>query len=204
MINSKRIGGRRRRILEFIYRNRGLLIAPLWVIMLSVFYKEYEKEYIIWPLGVSIILGAGFLRMWAQAHIRNREILKTGGVLTTGGPYHYVRNPLYIGNILMLAGASILSKLIWFLPFVLLYSGILYGLVAWREEMRLEGRYGEAYLKYKREVPRWIPRIPRSPAPATPRFALTRRVLLAEYSHFLVIIPFLAKEIIDRLWKLYR
>jgi len=198
--NSQPMDAGKRRALETIYHKRGLLLTPLWIIMLFVFYKEYENHYLIWPLGISLIIGAGLLRMWAQAHIRNREILKTKRILTTSGPYHYVRNPLYISNILILAGASILSELIWFLPFVLLYSGIIYGLVARREEIRLEEAYGKAYLKYKEKVPRWIPRISTPPAaPAASRPLFTRRVLIAEYSHFLVIVPFLLKEMVGHL-----
>ncbi len=189
----------KRRALETIYHKRSLLLAPLWVIMLFVFYKEYDNHYLIWPLGISLIIGAGLLRMWAQAHIRNREILKTKRVLTTTGPYRFVRNPLYISNILILAGAAMLSELIWFLPFVLIYSGIIYGFVAWREEIRLEEKYGEDYLKYEKEVPRWIPRISAPTLPAVSRPLFTRRVLKAEYSHFLVIVPFLIKEMVENL-----
>lgn len=190
---------RRQHILEVVHHKRGLLLAPLWITMLFVFYKEYENDYLIWPLGSSIVMGGGFLRMWAQFHIRNRRILKTRKALTTSGPYHYIRNPLYIGNILILAGICILSELIWFLPVVLLYSVILYGLVVRWEEMRLEEEYGEVYLKYKRGVPRWIPIIPLSSPPTTSESFLTRRVLLAEYSHFLSIFPFVIKEMVDRL-----
>jgi len=84
---------------------------------------------------------------------------KKGKTLVNMGPYAIVRNPLYIGNIIIATGLSVLSKLIWFTPFVILYFFTLYHFVVLYEEKKLSERWEDDYLAYFKEVPRWIPKL---------------------------------------------
>ncbi len=84
---------------------------------------------------------------------------KKGKELVNMGPYAIVRNPLYIGNIIIATGLSVLSELIWFTPFVFLYFSALYHIVVLYEEKKLSERWENDYLAYFNEVPRWIPRL---------------------------------------------
>ncbi|HUA31424.1 MAG TPA: isoprenylcysteine carboxylmethyltransferase family protein [Streptosporangiaceae bacterium] len=76
------------------------------------------------------------------------------------GPYRWVRNPIYIGALLVVLGEALLF---WSLP-VLVYAGAMAAFchlfVTGYEERRLSRRFGEAYREYRRTVPRWIPRVP--------------------------------------------
>ena len=83
---------------------------------------------------------------------------KKGKILVKEGPYAIVRNPLYIGNILVVIGLAILSELAWAIPFVFVYFFTLYHLVAVYEEKKLLDRWGDEYRVYMNEVPRWIPK----------------------------------------------
>ena len=78
--------------------------------------------------------------------------------LVTSGMYAYVRNPMIMAVFTVLIGEStaILSFriLIWALCFFLLNN--IFFMVY--EEPSLEKKFGEEYLKYKKNVPRWIPR----------------------------------------------
>ena len=75
------------------------------------------------------------------------------------GIYRYVRNPMMIGVWCVLVGEANLFMsvgiLIWFLMF---FIGSILFVTLW-EEGDLERRFGESYRKYKRKVPRWIPRM---------------------------------------------
>jgi hypothetical protein len=84
---------------------------------------------------------------------------KKGKILVDTGPYAIVRNPLYIGNIIIATGLSVLSELIWLTPFVFLYFSALYHIVVLYEEKKLSERWEDEYLAYFNEVPRWIPKL---------------------------------------------
>jgi len=76
------------------------------------------------------------------------------------GPYRFVRNPMYIGAALTLAGAGLWLQS----PGILVLAAV--GLMAAHlfvisvEEPSLEKQFGESYRAYKRSVRRWIPRRP--------------------------------------------
>ena len=75
------------------------------------------------------------------------------------GPYQYVRNPMLIGVILFQgAEAAYLQSwpvFIWMLVFII--TNMFYFPLS--EEPGLEKRFGETYVRYKENVPRWIPRL---------------------------------------------
>lgn len=77
------------------------------------------------------------------------------------GPYRWVRNPIYIAALLIVAGQA---WLFWSLP-LLEYAAAMaiffHLFVIGYEEPRLRRRFGTAYLDYRRTVPRWIPARPR-------------------------------------------
>jgi hypothetical protein len=91
-------------------------------------------------------------------HDARRRNLKVKTLVRTG-PYLLVRNPLYLGNIIIITGFCILSEVIWFLPIFLVVLFIHYTIVAKCEEHFLFENFGEEYLRYKNEVPRWIPNL---------------------------------------------
>jgi protein-S-isoprenylcysteine O-methyltransferase Ste14 len=75
------------------------------------------------------------------------------------GPYKYVRNPMYIGGLTLLAGFAFYerSPSILFLSLVLFV--IVHLLVFLYEEPQLRSRFGVNYAEYCRTVPRWIPKL---------------------------------------------
>jgi protein-S-isoprenylcysteine O-methyltransferase Ste14 len=76
------------------------------------------------------------------------------------GPYRYVRNPMYIGALLMLGGFGLIERS----PSVLLLAAgaaiLAHAFVVFVEEPGLERRFGESYREYTRLVRRWLPRLP--------------------------------------------
>ena len=77
--------------------------------------------------------------------------------LVTHGIYRRVRNPMISGVFCVLLGEALvlgsIPLLVWFLGFLL--GNLIY--IPVMEERKLERRFGEEYVRYKREVPRWIP-----------------------------------------------
>ena len=103
-------------------------------------------------LGVTISFLGLALRAWAAGHLEKNT------TLADGGPYAYVRNPLYIGT-LTVAGGFVLASRRWELGvlFAIVFFGI-YLPVVELEEQHLRKLF-PAYAAYANEVPRLIPQL---------------------------------------------
>jgi protein-S-isoprenylcysteine O-methyltransferase Ste14 len=150
----------RDKILRRVSSYRGLAFIPPFIYMIISSHTEIVDDHIVWLLGIVIILFGFGIRLWATKHIGRRMLWmkKKGKQLMRTGPYTYVRNPLYIANIVIAVGLSILSESFWLVPFSTLYFFLLYHFVVLYEENRLLKKWGDEYQAYRDEVPRWIPR----------------------------------------------
>jgi len=79
--------------------------------------------------------------------------------LVVSGLYNYVRNPMYVGVLLVIIG-----HFLWFGSWnLLIYALVVFiafhSFVTFYEEPNLKQRFGAAYEDYLKRVPRWIPRI---------------------------------------------
>ncbi len=80
--------------------------------------------------------------------------------VVTVGPYRWVRNPIYIGALLIVSGEAWLFLSVDLLLYAAVLAVAFHLLVVGYEERRLRARFGEAYETYRRSVPRWVPRPP--------------------------------------------
>jgi len=99
-----------------------------------------------------IVLGEG-IRIWAVGHLQKNE------ALTVTGPYAYVKNPLYIGSILITTGFCILADNIYLLAastFMFCFHYIPYKKKV--EGDRLKKIFGSQFEDYDQKVPDYIPR----------------------------------------------
>lgn len=177
------------------YKLRGALIVPVYLFAMVFTWHEHES-WIIYPLGGVLFTAGWILRVWAQMHLHYR--LKERKILTRTGPYAHVRNPIYIGNTLILVGVTVLAELLWLAPIMLICCALTYTLVVRYEEKHLAGKYGEPYIEYLQKVPRWIPAMEK-PHPVAPLKNLRDYLLpsiWAEVHIFLLLIPVAIKEMI--------
>jgi len=78
--------------------------------------------------------------------------------LVVRGPYQYVRNPMYIGVLLLITGWAIFFQS-WRILVYDALVGLLFHLFVVRvEESSLRKRFGESYDRYCKKVRRWIPK----------------------------------------------
>jgi steroid 5-alpha reductase family enzyme len=75
------------------------------------------------------------------------------------GPFRLVRNPLYLGNILLWTGFSLAARLVWLTPIVVILLALEYHAIVRWEEQLLATRIGDSYVRYVRDVPRWLPSV---------------------------------------------
>ncbi|MGH7571841.1 MAG: methyltransferase family protein [Gemmatimonadota bacterium] len=76
------------------------------------------------------------------------------------GPYRWVRNPMYIGGFLLLAGYAMCAGSVGALlvAFAMLGAAHLFSVLY--EEPSLRRRFDNSYEAYVRSTPRWLPRPP--------------------------------------------
>ena len=79
------------------------------------------------------------------------------------GLYRFVRNPMYLGLLLVMLAEAALFRSVWLLVYASLFWLAVHSYLILIEEPELEARFGPAYLSYKATTPRWIPRVPRRP-----------------------------------------
>src|SRR5262245_62977502 len=110
--------------------------------------------------GVSLVVLGELVRLWAVRHIGviSRTRSDRLGPVVSSGPFAHVRNPLYLGNILLWVGFAVSARLLWFAPVALTLLGLEYHAIVRWEETLLEERLGDSYRRYMQEVPRWLPR----------------------------------------------
>jgi protein-S-isoprenylcysteine O-methyltransferase Ste14 len=77
--------------------------------------------------------------------------------LVTDGIFHHCRNPLYVGNILMLTGVGLLSNSFVFIGVIVPLFCFIYQAIVSAEENYLDAKFGSQYKAYRHEVNRWIP-----------------------------------------------
>jgi protein-S-isoprenylcysteine O-methyltransferase Ste14 len=143
-----------------IFEMRGYTPVPFVVAML-VFAQPTLGSIAI---GLALALAGEALRFWGVA-IVGTETRTTGPVgatnLITDGPFAYVRNPLYVGNMTIYVGFGIMSNALmpWLAVVALVYFVFQYSMIVSREEDHLRSAFGEEYVRYCTNVPRFLPRL---------------------------------------------
>jgi len=79
--------------------------------------------------------------------------------LVIRGPYRFVRNPMYIGAGLALAGAALVYESLPLLGYTGLFFLATHLLVVWYEEPALRQTFGKEYEAYCQQIRRWWPSV---------------------------------------------
>jgi protein-S-isoprenylcysteine O-methyltransferase Ste14 len=126
------------------------LPPPLTVlpILLGAVLCAAGAALMIWTIRLFWVEGGGSLTPMAPTQ-----------ELVVSGPYRHVRNPMYTGVFSILYGEATLLGSPAILVFTVLFGLIPLIYVPLVEEPGLVKRFGESYVTYKSQVPRWIPRL---------------------------------------------
>lgn len=108
-----------------------------------------------------VLMAAGVgLDLWSimtlLGHRTNFLPHRAAGKLVTSGPYALSRNPIYLGNILLLAGAGLAFGMPWFLICAFGSAILVHHLAIRREEVHLAAKFGADWDAYVSQTPRWI------------------------------------------------
>jgi protein-S-isoprenylcysteine O-methyltransferase Ste14 len=75
------------------------------------------------------------------------------------GPYRYCRNPMITGIYAMLLGEALALRSPWIGAWFFTFAIGMTSHIVFQEEPLLRERFGEPYDRYRRGVPRWLPRL---------------------------------------------
>ena len=104
--------------------------------------------FFILTVRMIILIGKGTIMPWDPTRR-----------LVIAGPYGHVRNPMILSVITIEAGEAILFASVWLALIALLFFIVNAVYFIYSEEPGLEKRFGQEYIEYKQNVPRWIPRL---------------------------------------------
>jgi protein-S-isoprenylcysteine O-methyltransferase Ste14 len=132
----------------------GVIVFPRLFLRAA---QEESKDTAIEVAGIAVILLGQLLRISARGY--KSEHSANGKFLIQDGPYSLVRNPMYLG--ILLIGVGILTILFkWWVTFLFLavFLGF-YLVLIFKEERQLLVLFGRQYEEYCRQVPRIFPRL---------------------------------------------
>lgn len=152
---------------------RSLVYAALFISVVLVFIPEQilaatgiTRPEEIGPLEstalVLVVLG-GLLAIWC---ILTFAIVGKGTPapfdpprkLVAAGPYRVIRNPMYVGAGIALAGAALFYQSAALVAFAAGFLVVTHLFVVFYEEPTLERTFGARYADYRNAVPRWVPK----------------------------------------------
>lgn len=151
---------------------RGLILATASALVIALVLGAGRLD--VWlgvglPAGLrppglaALALGLALIG-WSEATL-SRTSRSTGGfgdpppTLVTLGPYHHVRNPIYIGAFGLLLGLSLWRGSPTLLATALAFLPVIHLFLVRVEEPATRLRLGAAYDDYRSRVPRWLPRL---------------------------------------------
>jgi protein-S-isoprenylcysteine O-methyltransferase Ste14 len=178
---------------NFFFRYRNFLFMFLYVALFipsaPLFSpKVFGENYFIWPvvLGLIITVSGQLIR---GATIGLAYIIRGGKEgkvyaeeLVTRGIFNHCRNPLYVGNILMLCGVGVLSNSLLYVAVFIPFFLFVYQAIVLAEENFLRNKFGEQYDRYAKAVNRWVPSLKGISATFKSMEFKWRRWILKEYN----------------------
>ncbi len=195
---------------EFEFRHRALLnLVQIWLAFQMYVFDHTNVVWSFFPrntprgavlarsvlLFASVLVGvAAAVRTWATAYLGSDVVFDLNmhtNRLVADGPYRHVRNPLYLGTLLLSIGLGFLANRVGFL--ILVVGAVLRILrLIGREEEELEQQQGAQFVRFAHTVPRLLPSIfPRIPsAGLVPRWGQAFRAEAFMWGFFVTMTAF--------------
>ena len=141
------------RKLAFKYRG---LVWGLFAAAVLIFPISFSPARIY--AAIPLLVAGQSLRFWAAGFIpKYRTLVVDAPSLVTGGPYAWMRNPLYAGNGVMGLGWALMAGWRWEAAFAVIYFALYSLCIIPFEEKFLAERFGDEYASYKKNTPSLFP-----------------------------------------------
>lgn len=148
----------------FKYRNGLFPVIYLGLFLFTrpgLFLDDVQLDRYVRALGVLIVLAGQIFRILVVGFAYIKRGGKDGKVFATSlvqtGFYAHVRNPMYVGNYLIMLGFVLLYGSLWGYFVVLPFFTLVYYSIVKNEECYLRNEFGQEYEDYTAKVNRFIP-----------------------------------------------
>jgi protein-S-isoprenylcysteine O-methyltransferase Ste14 len=170
---------------NFLFRYRNRLFPPLFVLLLlpgpTLFANPWHAALLAFAVTA--------LGQTVRALTIGLRYIKRGGRggrvyandLVTEGIYGHVRNPMYVGNVLICLGVALASNELVVALAAVPLAAFAYAAIVAAEEHYLHDKFGAAYEAYCRDVPRWLPDLRGLGATLSAMTFNWRRVVVKEF-----------------------
>ena len=138
----------------------AILVAVLlgWFIPLP--WIGHPLSDILFAVGWLAIAGALALIFAAIRTLRRHGTTemphRASNHLVIDGPFGFSRNPIYVGDTLLMIGIGLAAGIWWFILLALAAAFTTQKLAIEREERHLDARFGKRYRDYSKKVRRWV------------------------------------------------
>jgi protein-S-isoprenylcysteine O-methyltransferase Ste14 len=176
---------------NFIFRRRNIVFPIVMVALMAAFVPVMAYGDPAADRGLDLV---GYLICTAGQAFRfavvGLEYIKRGGLnkriyaakLVTGGLFAASRNPLYLGNVIILIGLMVIHNSPWVYGLCGGFFLLTYWALVLAEERYLRGQFGADYDAYCARVPRWLPKLAALPEALRGMRFNWRRAIAKEYS----------------------
>ena len=161
------------------FKERGLVFGLIFGVAFCLYFVDHQTSTVLladwlaprlhasgdliarllFAFAALLLVVAALMRTWASSYLHAGVVyasqVKTDS-LVADGPYRYVRNPLYLANILLAVGLGAMMSRSGFVVGVAAMAIFCYRLI-FREEAELRGSQGQPYESYTKTVPRMFP-----------------------------------------------
>ena len=165
---------------------RNILNVPLGLAWILLAHPRLAPTWLLPVALASIALGI-WMRLWSAACLVKNERL------SVGGPYRYVRDPMYLGSMLIAIGVFAAGANYGMLVgFLIVFQIFVMPRKQRQEGERLLRRFGDDYAKYVVSVSSLVPRLKPYDGPNPTDFSFRRAcVNNHEYGIWLMLVPVL-------------
>jgi protein-S-isoprenylcysteine O-methyltransferase Ste14 len=138
---------------------RTFVLFPLAIIAIDL--AVHRGQLVVEPWGVPLLLW-GYLQYRLVGRYRMRLARGGPGIdvpptrIIAAGPYALVRNPMYLGHLIFMAGLAVTFRS-WAALALLAFHIVWFHRRVLQDEARLEALFGGEYRGYKSRVKRWLP-----------------------------------------------
>jgi protein-S-isoprenylcysteine O-methyltransferase Ste14 len=139
-----------------------LVLVPLGLVWLANGFLGFSFGFLRFigfvPVGVGLYFMLNMFVYFAVVGGGTPAPFDPPKKLVTQGLYRYVRNPGYIGGLLINLGEGLILESALVFVFAAFMFAIFHFFVIYYEEPKLKEMFGESYDEYLNTVPRWFPR----------------------------------------------